>query len=323
MASILIADDVAMARDALARALRERGHRVTVVADGQEAVERFQRERPEVVILDVMMPRLGGLEACARIKQASSGLVPAIIISARTDLDTRLQALSVAEDYVPKPYEALELCARVEAHLRTRRLVEDALGSAAAPAPGAGRSADEVAAVPQAVPELRTGRAAKSGTLFPRLLDRDTFVERLVEEWKRAARSNEPLALVVAGADGEVTPGDPPVTTLLGGMQRSLRVQDLIARVDEAHAAGLLINTHMTGSMAVAERLRRELRRMSMTNGMPMVVSMGFTFFPSRDVTEPTDMLKLAERAIARAREDGPGRICLWQHQGYLFEPPE
>jgi hypothetical protein len=49
---------------------------------------------------------------------------------------------------------------------------------------------------------------------------------------------------------------------------------------------------------------------------------MGFSFFPNREVQEPNDLLRLAERAIARAREEGPGHICLWQHQGYLFDPP-
>jgi hypothetical protein len=50
---------------------------------------------------------------------------------------------------------------------------------------------------------------------------------------------------------------------------------------------------------------------------------MGIAFHPNREVAEPADLLRLAEKALARAREEGPGRICLWQHQGYLFEPTE
>ena len=326
MAAILIADDVAMARDQLARALRERGHRVQVVVDGQDALDRFTRERPDLVILDVMMPRLSGLEACSRMKALGGSFVPAIIMSARTDLENRLAALAVAEDFVPKPYDIAEMCARVEAHLRTRRLIDEASGlpQVAPVTPSRPNSAGEAdSAVPQPMSESKTGRHGKSGGLSPKLFDRAGLLERMGEEWKRSARSNEPMTLLLCGLDSlPPSTGEHPVSLIVAAMQRALRSIDVLARVDDQVVAGLLLNTHVTGAMTAADRLRKELRKVSVDGSTP-VVSMGMSFHPMREVVEPSDLLRLAERAIARAREEGPGRICLWQHQGYLFDPPE
>lgn len=315
MALILLADDVAVSRDALARALRERGHRVSVAVDGQEAVERFLRERPEAVILDMMMPRLSGLEAAARIKAAGGTFTPVLLVSARADVDTRLSALAVAEDFVAKPYDARELSARLDAHLRTRRLVEEAEARA---------QAGDTGGVPVPIGEARTGRtgrANKSGPQVERVLDRASFADRLDEEWKRSARTNEPLAVLVAGIDPPHR-GEGAVLLLLASLQKALRSIDVVARVDDDHLAGLMLNTHITGAMTVASRLRGEMKR-QLLDGTRPAVSMGLAFHPNREVAEPDDLLRLAERAIARAREEGPGRICLWQHQGYLFEPAD
>jgi PleD family two-component response regulator len=307
MPHILIADDVAPARDALARALRERGHRVTVVADGQEALERYGRERPELAILDVTMPRLDGTEACVRMKALGGPFTPVIMLSARAELDVRLACLAVAEDFVAKPYEAAEMCARVEAHLRTRRLVEEA---------GA-RGESESAAQQAPARDPRAAPASTSG-----LAERAALLERLGEEWRRSARTSHPLSLIVVGVDGSPSgpSGDAWLAFLAAGMQACAHELHQLGRSDESHVAGLLPGVHVTGAMAVADRLRRELRRPGPDGTVPSV-SMGIAVFPGRDVVEGADLLRLAERALARAREEGPGRICIYQHQSYLYEP--
>jgi len=302
VAHILIADDVAPARDALARALRERGHRVTVVADGQEALDRFARERPALAILDVTMPRVTGTEACARMKALDGPFVPTIMLSARADLETRLACLAVAEDFVPKPYEAQELCARVEAHLRTRRLVEEG-------APGRPARASFPTTEPPRVPSTAPA-------------DRTMLLERIADEWRRSQRSSEPMALLVVGVDGAPAgpAGEPFAAFVEAALRGTLRDLDFVARTDESHLGGLLLGVHVTGAMAVAERLRRELRRPGPDGALPSV-SMGIAVHPGREVSEPADLLRVAERALARARDEGPGSICIYQHRGYLYEP--
>jgi PleD family two-component response regulator len=327
---VLIADDVSAAREALARALRERGHRVTAAADGQEALERFQGERPDAAILDVNMPRLTGPEACARMKALGGTFVPTILISARTDLETRLTCLAVAEDFVTKPYDPGELCARLEAHLRTRRLVEEARtrpGRVALPPsrprlgldPVEAGVAGESSKPPSKAAVVGERRATTKDGVLAGVADRSALLARLADEWKRSARTSDPLALLVAGVDAAPA-GESGLGPLAAALRQCMHALDVLARLDEQHLGALLLGLHVTGAMAVAERLRRELRRPG-TDGNLARVSMGIAVYPGRDVTEPGDLLHFAERALARAREEGAGRICIYQHASYLYEP--
>ncbi len=131
MPKILIADDEASLRDALDIILRQAGYEVSMATDGAQAVELFMRERPDLVVLDVMMPRLSGFEVCEALR-AISPEVPLLMLSAKGAVDDRRSGLRAgADDYVVKPFDDEELLLRIEALLRRR---EQAAG-AAAPAP--------------------------------------------------------------------------------------------------------------------------------------------------------------------------------------------
>jgi diguanylate cyclase (GGDEF)-like protein len=101
---------------------------------------------------------------------------------------------------------------------------------------------------------------------------------------------------------------------------KSLRQIDVVCRYGPTELAALLPNTHFAGSLICAERLCREALR-SPTEDFVPTVSMGISFYPGKDVSEPADLIKLGSRALDRAREEGPGSVCLVQHQGYLFQP--
>jgi two-component system, cell cycle response regulator len=101
---------------------------------------------------------------------------------------------------------------------------------------------------------------------------------------------------------------------------RSLRQIDIVTRYGPAELAALLPNTHFAGSLICAERLHRESGKSPVEDFVP-TVTMGIAFYPGKDVGEPADLLKMVSRALDRAREEGPGNICLYQHQGYLFQP--
>lgn len=118
MAKILIADDEASLRDALGIILRQAGHEVRAATDGAQAVELFMRERPDLVVLDVMMPRLSGFEVCEALRAISPD-VPLLMLSAKGAVDDRRNGLRAgADDYVVKPFDDEELVLRVEALLR-------------------------------------------------------------------------------------------------------------------------------------------------------------------------------------------------------------
>jgi two-component system response regulator RegX3 len=121
---ILVVDDEQSYRDALRVALEREGFRVEVAADGMEALDRFDSGRPALVLLDVMLPRVSGVDVCREIRAKSQ--VPIIMVTARNAEIDAVVGLEVgADDYVTKPFRLRELVARVRAALRRGRSDDD------------------------------------------------------------------------------------------------------------------------------------------------------------------------------------------------------
>lgn len=117
--TILVADDEPNIIKLLRLYLREGGYEVSAARDGREALERFKADRPDLVILDLMMPHLDGFEVCQEIRKESD--VPIIMLTARSDDVDKIVGLEMgADDYVTKPFNPRELLARVKANLRRR-----------------------------------------------------------------------------------------------------------------------------------------------------------------------------------------------------------
>ncbi|MBA4116766.1 MAG: response regulator, partial [Rubrobacter sp.] len=117
MAKILIVDDEPNIREVVGLYLQRDGHAVVSAADGEEALELYKRDRPDLVVLDLILPKLGGLEVCRRIQ--SERRVPLIMLTARGEEEDRIRGLDAgADDYVVKPFRPRELVARVAALLR-------------------------------------------------------------------------------------------------------------------------------------------------------------------------------------------------------------
>ncbi len=115
---LVVEDDEAIA-DVLRRSLRAEGHEVMSAGDGAEALTLSEQFIPDLVILDVGLPRLDGIEVCRRLRAESD--VPILILTARTETGERVEGLdSGADDYLPKPFERAELLARIRALLRRR-----------------------------------------------------------------------------------------------------------------------------------------------------------------------------------------------------------
>lgn len=117
MASILFVEDDPAARAALELALTRQGHAVTSRATGEDGLDALRSRRPEIVILDVMLPGIDGIEVCRRIRRDDP--LPVILLTARgDDLDIVLGLEAGADDYVVKPVEPRVLDARIRAVLR-------------------------------------------------------------------------------------------------------------------------------------------------------------------------------------------------------------
>ena len=122
---VLVVDDEPAQLALLSYNLKASGFRVATAKDGEEALLVVAEQGPDVVLLDWMLPRLSGLEACRQIKSTSAGRDAAVImVSARSEESDRIRGLDTgADDYIVKPYSVAELIARVRANLRRLRPV--------------------------------------------------------------------------------------------------------------------------------------------------------------------------------------------------------
>jgi two-component system cell cycle response regulator len=287
--------------------------------DGQQALEVFAKDRPDLVMLDVVMPRLTGLETCRILKAKSGGnYLPVIMVSTRNSVNARVEGLrSGADDYLGKPYDAEELRARVEALLRTRKVIAERAAEARPDATPAAAPVQE---------EAVTAAAYRSAN--------EAFRRRADEEFDRAERYSDPLACLRVELDryDDLLKRHSPeavaglIRSLRDVIEVSVRKIDLVFRLDERGYVLLLPNTHFPGALAVAERISLDSNKIRIDSepNQPAIktsVSVGVSFFPNKDTHSVQDLLELVGAALDRARSEGGGKICLFQHQGYLYAP--
>ncbi len=132
--TILVVEDEPTLRETLADALEADGFRVVQAADGREALVSFRAERPDLVLLDLMLPELSGIEVC-RIIRAESG-VPIVMLTAKdSELDKVVGLELGADDYITKPFSLRELSARIRALFRRSEKSVEAVGGSTAGGP--------------------------------------------------------------------------------------------------------------------------------------------------------------------------------------------
>jgi len=157
-ARILVVDDEPAVRESLSSSLEFEGYRVDAAADGVMALERLERGTPDLVVLDVLMPRMDGLTTCRRLR-ALGATMPVLMLTARDMVGDRVTGLDAgADDYLAKPFELDELLARVRALLR-RSAMNTAANTAAAGGP-----CEDVLAFDDLRMDTLTREVARAGT---------------------------------------------------------------------------------------------------------------------------------------------------------------
>ncbi len=173
--SVLVVDDEQTLRETLAETLEEDGLRVLTAADGREALERFRADPPDLILLDLMLPELSGMEVCRIIRRESS--VPILMLTARDSEIDKVVGLELgADDYVTKPFSLRELQARVRALLRRSESVAGPAANAATAVAATGTVAPASPTVSPAPPIVKLGdvsvdfaghRLLRAGTALP------------------------------------------------------------------------------------------------------------------------------------------------------------
>jgi DNA-binding response OmpR family regulator len=130
MPDILVVEDDTALRETLVYNLSRQDYKVQAVGDGLSALKAARQAQPDLILLDLMLPGMDGIEVCRILRQEMN--IPILILTARDDEIDRVIGLEIgADDYITKPFSMRELMARVKAHLRRERLIRNEVGSQA------------------------------------------------------------------------------------------------------------------------------------------------------------------------------------------------
>ncbi len=302
---ILVVDDNEDNRELLTAHLESRGYVIETAPDGQSALEAIEALPPDLILLDVMMPKMNGMEVVRRLK--GNKLLPFIPVILQTALDTTddiVQGFDAgADDYIAKPINFRELEARVKSLLRIQTLQI------------------ELAARERDLSLVNDRLLAVSRVDGLTGVDNRRFLEeRLHEMWIHSQRLYEPLAVVMCDIDhfkqvndkyGHQA-GDVVLKQFANVLSSAVREIDRVGRYGGEEFLLILPGTVLDAAVTFAERVRREVEAHSFTYAggtLHRTMSCGVAAWPHPRVTNQDALVKAADDALYVAKETGRNRV--------------
>jgi len=284
---ILVADDEPSILNGVKAILMSEGYSVITARDGKEALELFKKESPDMVILDVKMPHLTGLEVLDRIKKYfGERYIPVIFLTVSIKIDDKLRALhSGAVDYLAKPLSPQELLARIKNFLEIKER-HDNLKKAA-------------------TYDWMTG-----------MLNKEHFINKAKEELEKAIRNKTPLSLLFIDIDhfkdindniGHMA-GDAVIAGFAERIKKSIRKIDVMGRFGGDEFMLMLPQKGKKDALTVAERLNKNIKRKSVIfekNKINIASSMGIVSIKTNQPIDMDSLIKLADEALYEAKAKG------------------
>lgn len=280
MAKILIVDDSSLVRKTLRRHLASQGFELAEAEDGEQALEMIASFHPDLVILDVMMPKIDGFEVARRVK-ADPRLhhLYIIMLTAKRESEDEIGGLDVgADDYVTKPFNADTLMARIRRGLNVSQ-----------------------------------ERAAGVLDGLTRLYNRRVFDISLAQEQARSQRTGSPLCFVMADIDhfkvvndtyGHPA-GDEVLRELAGLLRQGSRNMDIPVRLGGEEFGLLLPGTSLEDAARIAERLRAAVEAHKFPGIDGLTISLGVALYRGAG----SDIALDADQAMYRAKQNGRNRV--------------
>ena len=300
---ILVADDEPVNLALIKRRLEWEEYEIHTAEDGGQAVETARRVRPDLVILDVMMPVLDGLQACRLLKEdPATRDIPVIFLSALDDTDTKVSGLSLgADDYISKPFRVEELLARVAVAIRLKR-ERDRLRE----------SAEELRRRAEAASEM-----SKTDALTG-LRNRYGLQRSLQRELAEARRYARPLSCLLLDIDffksvndnyGHAA-GDTALMQVARVLTEAVRGSDVVCRYGGEEFLVLVPETNLDGATALAEKIRLAVSLRVFGDGervFSLTLSVGAAQLRLNE--SGNDMIARADEALYQAKQSGRNRV--------------
>ena len=305
---ILVVDDVPANVQLLTTYLKGVGYHVIPARDGEEALALLRDAKPDLILLDVMMPKLNGFEVCKRIKSdENTRYIPVIMVTALNDIEDKIKGQEAgADDFISKPFNKLELLTRVKSLLRIKSLHD--------------QLSEKIAELEIAKERLRQ-LAITDG--LTGLYNHRYFKEFLMRELDRAKRHRLNVSIVMIDIDhfkhyndthGHQA-GDELLKQIAQLFKDNIRKIDLAARYGGEEFALVLLETNKRAGSVVAEKIKNLIdeypfmHEETQPNGK-VTVSMGVASFPE-DATEFDDLIRIADQRLYQAKQRGRNQVVV------------
>ncbi len=297
---VLIVDDVRSNLKVVGAILDRVGYSTTFATSGQQAFERMKKSKPDLILLDVMMPEMDGIEVCKQIKGMSQyEEIPIIFVTASHENKTIMEAFEQgAVDYITKPFYSGELLARVKIHLELKY------------------TRDELKKTLISLNTLATIDGLTG--VFNR---RHLFI-LAEQEFHRVRRYGSSFSVFILDVDHfkQINDnyghniGDETLKSLAITTQELLRKVDLFGRFGGEEFVVFLPETDIDQALQVAERIRQKIANLNLefdSKILPITVSIGLATYVSTDPTID-EMLKRADLALYEAKRGGRNQVVVY-----------
>lgn len=322
---VLVVDDSPSDIALMVRALQREGFETICARDGTEALSLATRERPDVILLDMIMPGRSGLEVCKVLKARSdTASIPVIFVSAVTDGSEMLRAFDAGgADYVTKPFRVAELAARVSVHARLRRaeamLIEE-------------NEQSEQLARELSQANVRLAHLSRSDPLTD-LLNRRAWEEAAHSEHARFEHTTEPYSVLMVDVDyfkpfndgNGHQAGDECLRRIAEAIATACRSVDLIGRYGGEEFVVLTPRTSCDGALKLAERVRQSVWALCVPHSTSSVsdrvtASVGVATVANSENWET--VLQRADRALYVAKKAGRNMVYVDPESGPGLDMP-
>lgn len=302
-AQVLLVEDDPLQAEATKIILQNAGYDVSLANDGITAIKFVKSTKPDIILLDVILPGLDGYEVCRWLKlEESTKGIPVIMLTIKKELSDKISGLHIgADDYLPKPYNELELNARIYASLRTKALQDELRMK--------NKQLEDLLYKVEymAITDVLTG-----------LYNRRRFHDVLGKEFERAKRYSTSLSLIFMDIDyfksvndiyGHLI-GDKVLGDLASIILKSIREIDTAARYGGEEFTVILPSTAKEAALHVAERMRISIEKHVFQDMQErtITVSIGISGMPDKEIDTEDNLIRCADFALYRAKQTGRNR---------------